>query len=71
MINSSAVKLRMKALQLTQDAVASKMGLSQCVLSQKINNKRPMTIKEAEKLQEILKIPDAEFRFFFLTGKVA
>jgi hypothetical protein len=71
MINTSAVKERMKSMKLTQGTVAEQMGLSQCVLSQKINNKRPMTIKEAEKLQGILLIPDAEFRFFFLTGEVA
>lgn len=70
-MNSVAIKKLMKEKRITQSAVAERMGMSQCALSQKINNKRPVTVQEAEELQRILEIQDHEFRFFFLSCEVA
>ncbi|WP_298022283.1 helix-turn-helix transcriptional regulator [uncultured Dysosmobacter sp.] len=70
-MNTKAIKQLMKEKKITQSEAAKRLGMSQCVLSQKINNKRPVTVYEAERLQEILEIEDKEFRFYFLSRDVA
>ena len=56
MINTNKIKGRMEELELTQKDVAKK-----------INNVRPLTLVEAEKLCEILEISPSEFNIYFFT----
>lgn len=65
MINTNKIKGRLKELCLTQSDVAKAMNLSQSTVTQKINKTRPLTILEAEKLSEILKIDDEQYKEYF------
>ena len=56
MVDTDRLKKRMKELGLTQEAVAEQLGISQPVLSQKLNNVRPFYLREAGKLAMILKL---------------
>lgn len=47
MINSSAIKERLKELNLTQKDAATSMNCKQSTASLKINNRRPMYLDEA------------------------
>lgn len=72
MINTNKIKGRMSEMQLTQKDIAEQMGLAQPTVNQKINNIRPMDLNEAEKLSDILKIPEEEFTtYFFYKGSCA
>lgn len=55
----------MKEKMITQNDVAKTLGIAQPTANQKINNVRPMNLEEAEKLCELLEIPDFEFRTYF------
>lgn len=69
MINSKKIKDRLKYLGLRQSDVAEALGLKPPTANQKINNVRPLGLEEAEKLAELLKLDDSEFReFFFPNG---
>lgn len=65
MINTNKIKGRMAELQLTQKDVAASLGLAQPTINQKINNIRPTDLDEAEKLAELLKIPEEDFAIYF------
>lgn len=65
MINTNKIKGRMMEMQITQKDIAIKLGLAQPTVNQKINNIRPMDLDEAEKLSEMLKIPENEFGTYF------
>lgn len=56
MVDTDRLKKRMKELGLTQVAVAERLGISQSVLSLKLNNVRPFYLHEAGKLAMILKL---------------
>lgn len=73
MINTNKIKGRMSEKQLTQKDIADKLGLAQPTVNQKINNIRPMDLNEAEKLSDILEIPENEFAlyFFYKEGCIA
>lgn len=47
------------------------MNMAQSTFSQKINNVRSMDLVEAERLQQILGIPDNEFTAYFFATEVA
>lgn len=64
-INTKMIKERIKALGFTQKDVAFLMELSPSVISQKINNERSVTLKQAEQLSEILDITSEEFGTYF------
>lgn len=64
-INSKKIKERIKELGLTQGDAANALGLAQSTASQKINNIRSMSVDEAEKLAELLKIGDQDFCIYF------
>lgn len=64
-INSKKIKERIKELGLTQGDAAKALGLAQSTASQKINNIRSMSVDEAEKLAELLKIGDQDFCIYF------
>ena len=50
MINSNKIKGRIVEMGFTQKDVAKRLKLSAPTVSQKINNLRPMELKEAEEL---------------------
>lgn len=68
MINTLKIKGRIAELGLKQGDIASKLGLSPATVSQKINGLRPMSLDEAEKIADILRIPDSQFKEFFLVS---
>lgn len=67
MPNTIKLKKRMSELGITQSALASKLSLATPTICQKINNIRPFTLGEAEKVAEILQIKDTEFGDYFFT----
>lgn len=60
----------MAELELTQKDVAKMLNIAQATANQKINNVRPLTLVEAEKLCEILEISPSEFNIYFLPNKL-
>lgn len=71
MINSNKLKGRIVEMGLSQSLVANHLNISQPTLSQKINNLREMDLSEAEKLAELLHIPDSEYGSYFFYNPVA
>lgn len=71
MINSGKIKGRMVELGITQKDMAEYLGLAAPTVSQKLNNVRPMDLVEAEKIAEMLRIPDKEFGEYFFSNVVA
>lgn len=66
MINTSLIKGRMMELNMTQKDVAKALGIAQPTANQKINNIRSLTLEEAEKMAELLKIQTEHFgKYFF------
>lgn len=65
MINTAAVKARMKALRMTQREAAEKLGYTQATLSLKLNNRRRMTVEEAWALAKLLGVEEELRRYFF------
>lgn len=60
----SRIKGKMAELGITQAQLAKELGLSLQSLNQKLNGKSDMTINEAEKVIEILKIKNPNDIFF-------
>lgn len=71
MINSKKIKERAKSMGYKQVDIAAAWGIKRSTVSQKINNVRPMSLREAEILAEMLKIPDKEFSEYFFYNGVA
>lgn len=65
MINTVKIKSRMVELGLNQKKLAKEMGISQAAVNQKINNIRPMSLVEAERLSVILVIKTDEYADYF------
>ena len=65
MPNTKLIQDRLKKLGLTQKDLANQMTLAAPTVSQKINNIRPITLAEAEKMAQVLKIKDKDFRIYF------
>lgn len=55
----------MRELDVTQKDVSKALGIAQPTVNQKINNIRPMSLEEAEKLCLLLKISSDEFATYF------
>ena len=58
MPNTDKIKTRMAALNVTQSELADYLGVATPTICQKINNLRPFTLDEAERVAEKLKIND-------------
>ena len=65
MVNSNKIKGRMKELEITQKDVAQALDLAQPTANQKINNIRPFSLVEAERLAELLQIEHHDFAKYF------
>ena len=68
MLNSRLIKQRMAQMGLTQKNLAEMLNLASPTVNQKINNSRPLTLQEAEKIAKILKIEDNLFGEYFFGG---
>ena len=71
MINSNKLNGRIREFGLTQKDCADVLGITAATMSQKINNKRGMTLDEASKLSDFLRITMEEFPVYFFYGIVA
>lgn len=71
MLNTNKIKARIVELGMTNKDVASALHIALPTVSQKINNVRPMSLDEAEKLGKLLRIRDAEFTLYFFVDYVA
>lgn len=70
MVNSEAIKNRMRELNLRQKDAANCLGCKPSTACQKINNRRPMYLDEAWKLAILLGVEN-EFRTYFFAPNVA
>lgn len=70
-VNSKKICGRMRELGLRQLDVAQAMGIAAPTVSQKINGIRPMTLEEAERMADVLKIDNADFGIYFFSHGVA
>lgn len=71
MVNAREIKARTKELGLRQADIAAAWGIKQPSANQKINNVRPMSLREAEILADLLKIGDGEFAKYFFSQEIA
>ncbi len=67
MPNTDAIKARMKELGLTQAELASAVNIATPTMCQKINNIRPFTLEEAEKVAKRLEVSDNDFGHYFFS----
>lgn len=65
MPNTDKIKARMEELSITQTQLARELGVATPTICQKINNIRPFSLEEAEKVAEVLKIKDRDFGSYF------
>ena len=65
MVDSRKIMQRASELGINQRIMAETIGIAQASMSLKINNKRPIMLDEAEKLQKLMQIPDADFCHYF------
>ena len=65
MINSAKLKARIIEKGKTIGEVAPVIGLTPYTLGQKIAGKSEMTLKEADRLQQLLEISDSDFASYF------
>lgn len=71
MINTLKLKARMVECGLNQKDVAKVLNVAPSTVSQKINNVRPMYLKEADLLANLLKIDTMRFGEYFFTSNIA
>ncbi len=65
MVNASKIRARMDLLGVTASELGDILGISHSLASRKLNGLSPMSLDDAEKLQEILKIEDEDFGSYF------
>ena len=63
--NTDRIKARMDELNITQAQLAREIGIATPTICQKINNIRPFSLDEAERVATVLEIPDNEFGGYF------
>lgn len=65
MINTEALKKRMREMGISQSELAGAVGVAASTMCQKLNNIRPVTLKEAEQISKKLSIADRDFGVYF------
>ena len=66
MLSTNMIKGRMMSRGLTQEDLARTLGIARATLCQKLNNVRPMSLVEAEKVARCLDIDVGDFvKYFF------
>lgn len=71
MINTRKMKARLVELGLSQKDFAECLGIATATASQKINNVRPMSLEEAEKICNLLNIEPDQFASYFFAQEIA
>lgn len=71
MVNTLKIKARMVELGLTQKDIATALELATPTVNQKLNNKRPMNLNEANLIANILNIDSFQYCEYFFTIKIA
>jgi transcriptional regulator with XRE-family HTH domain len=71
MVNTLKLKARMVEFGLTQKDIAEHLNIASSTASLKINNIRPMYLKEADLLADLLKINTEQFGEYFFTTNIA
>lgn len=71
MPNTERIKRRMADIGISQVDLAKALSIAAPTVCQKINNVRPMSLDEAEKIAEVLDIKDEEFGTYFFAPKLA
>ena len=71
MINTNKLKGLMREKGITQAELAKKLGIMPCSCNLKINNRRDMTLDEAEVIADVLGIEVDEFGIYFFSRSVA
>lgn len=71
MVNTKKIKARMIEFGFTQKDLAKALDIATPTMSQKLNNIRPMYLKEADILADILKIDTNKFGEYFFTPNIA
>lgn len=66
MINTHALRVRMKDQNVSMQDMADAINKSKTATRQKISNFRPTFLKEAEAWQKLLKINDEQFSYYFM-----
>ena len=61
-MDSTWIRQRLYALDMTQKALAAKLGMTASALSRKLNHQRGFTLREAAGLAQWLQMSDAEVR---------
>ena len=69
MVNTKEIKKRMVDYDLTTAQLADEVGMSVPYISSVINGKRSLTLHVAERIQEVLEIPNDRFGHYFLDGE--
>lgn len=65
MINTQKIKAKMTESKITQEQLASKIGINPSTLNRKINNSEgTLTVKEAKNIADILGIKNPSEYFF-------
>lgn len=65
MVISAVLKARAKLMGIRQANIARALGIKQPTVNQKLNNIRPMGVREAEQIARILGISNETFAFYF------
>lgn len=68
MVNTLKLKGRIVEMNTTISEIAKEMELTPYTLGQKISGKTLMSLDEADELQRILKISDADFLSYFFAS---
>lgn len=67
MLNTDRIKARLDELNMTQADLAAVISVAVPTMCQKINNIRPLSLDEAEKIARALKIEDKDFGSYFFS----
>ena len=67
MLNTDRLKARMTEMRITQSQLTHEIGLATPTICQKLNNIRPLSLDEAEKVAYVLKIEDVDFGNYFFS----
>mgnify|MGYP004610583095 CR=1 FL=1 len=73
MVDTKLLKLKLRERNMTQEDVARELGIDPSTFNRKINNKfgDNITVKEAELLSDILKIPRSKLSAIFFAKELA
>ena len=71
MVNTLKLKARIMEFGFNQKDIAKELRLAPSTVSQKINNVRPMYLKEADLLADLLKLNTMQFGEYFFSSNIA